>query len=131
MASAEMSATKRKSGGKPVTKSVTGRSLTIRAEIVGQNQANACGVTVSRHAPVLALCRALIGAGHDPATPLEAYRGSTPCLRVRSIGEGAKLTVSEATSDGKPRFAPFHAFPDMAANVSGRAPVRQTAREAA
>jgi hypothetical protein len=102
----------------------------IRAEIIGSNQANACGVTVTRHAPVLALCRALIGAGHDPATALEAYRGSMLCLHVRSIDEGAKLTVSEATSDGKPRFAPFHAFPDMDANVSGRAPVRQTGRGA-
>jgi hypothetical protein len=109
---------------------VRAKQRPIRAEIAGSNQANACGVTVSRHAPVLALCRALIGAGHDPATPLEAYRGSTLCLRVRSIGEGAKLTVSEATSDGKPRFAPFHAFPDMDANVSGRAPVRETAWEA-
>ena len=80
----------------------------IRAEIVGQTQATACGVTVSgRNAPALALCRALIEAGHDPDSPLEAYRGDTLCLRVRSIGEGAKLTVSEVTNDGKPRFALF------------------------
>ena len=31
-----------------------------------------------------------------PATPLEAYRGEVLCLRVRSIGEGAKLTVEDS-----------------------------------
>jgi hypothetical protein len=98
----------------------------IRADLIGQSQASACGVVVSgRNAPVLALCRALIEAGHDPTNPLEAYRGSTLCLRVRSIGEGAKLTVSEATNDGKPRFAPFHPFPDGALNVAGRPLARQ------
>jgi hypothetical protein len=32
------------------------------------------------------MCRALITAGHDPASRLEAYRGNLLCLRVRSIG---------------------------------------------
>ena len=104
----------------------------IRAEIVGQTQATACGVTVSgRNAPVLALCRALIEAGHDPDSPLEAYRGDTLCLRVRSIGEGAKLTVSEATNDGKPRFALFRPFSGSDANVGGRPPVAQGRQEVA
>jgi hypothetical protein len=103
----------------------------VRADIVGQTQATACGVTVTgRNAPVLALCRALLEAGHDPATPLEAWRGATLCLRVRSIGEGAKLTVSEATNDGKPRFAPYRPFPVSEANVGGRSPLAQTAAEA-
>jgi hypothetical protein len=93
----------------------------IRAEIVGQAQATACGVTVTgRNAPVLALCRALIEAGHDPATPLEAYRGSTLCLRVRSIGEGAKLTVDESHAC---RFAPFRPFQDSPWSTRGRSPV--------
>jgi len=96
----------------------------IRADFIGIYQATAAGIRVNgRHAPILALCRALIDAGHDPATPLEAYRGTTLCLRVRSIGEGAKLTVVETTSDGKPRFASFHAFP---LNVLVRPPVAQT-----
>jgi hypothetical protein len=103
----------------------------IRADIIGQNQATAAGITVSgRHAPILSLCRALIEAGHDPATPLEAYRGSTLCLRVRSIGEGAKLTVRESTSDGRPRFATFHPFQDRAASVGGRSPAQETVEEA-
>jgi hypothetical protein len=37
-------------------------------------------------AVVCALCRRLVEAGHDPATPLEIYRGATLALRVRSIG---------------------------------------------
>ena len=102
----------------------------VRAEIVSQTQVTACGVTVTgRNAPVLALCRALIAAGHDSDSPLEAYRGAVLCLRVRSIGEGAKLTVSEATNDGKPRFAPYRPFPDSEANMGGRSRVAQTVAE--
>jgi hypothetical protein len=70
--------------------------MTIRAEISG-NTCSALGVTARGSAPILALCRKLIEAGHDPATPLDAYRGDTLCLKVRSIGEGARLRVS---SDG-------------------------------
>jgi hypothetical protein len=65
-------------------------------------------------------------AGHDPATPLEAYRGSTLCLRVRSIGEGAALTVKDGR-DGKPRFATFHPFPDGDESYPGRSSTRETA----
>jgi len=103
----------------------------IRAEIIGQDTAAAAGLSVRSDSPVLKLCRALLEAGHEGATPLEAYRGSTLCLRVRTIGAGANLTVSEATRDGKPRFATFRPFPDRALSVEGRAPTRQTAREAA
>jgi hypothetical protein len=85
-------------------------------------------VTVSgRNAPVLALCRALIEAGHDPNTPLEAYRGATLCLRVRSIGEGAKLTVKETCRDGKPRFVPFQPFCDGDESYRGRRTAGETA----
>ena len=47
------------------------------------------------------MCRELVAAGYDPATPLEAYRGDMLCLRVRSIGEGAKYTVKD-NSTGTP-----------------------------
>ena len=67
----------------------------IKAEIIGSDRCEAEGFSVRANAPVLALCRKLIEAGFDPARPLEAYRGSTMCLRVRSIGEGAKLSVEE------------------------------------
>ena len=69
---------------------------TLRAEIVGDRHVGCGGIEVEAAAPVLALCRKLVAAGHDPATPLEAYRGEVLCLRVRSIGEGAKLTVEDS-----------------------------------
>jgi len=97
----------------------------IRAELSGGRRCSAIGITATGNAPVLALCRRLIEAGHNPTLPLEAYRGTTLCLRVRSIGEGAKLTVTEATSDGKPRFVPHHPFQDVRDSVGGRSPVAQ------
>jgi hypothetical protein len=75
---------------------------TIRAEIVGTT-CTALDITVHGAAPVLALCRKLIEAGHDPSLPLHAYRGDVLALRVRSIGEGAQLTVQDSKS-GRPRF---------------------------
>jgi hypothetical protein len=94
----------------------------VRAQLLGSSQATAHGVTVSgRNAPVLALCRALIEAGHDPDTPLEAYRGDLLCLRVRSIGEGARLTVEEGR-DGRPRFRrlPIPRSPNAGGSSDGR-----------
>jgi hypothetical protein len=58
-------------------------------------------------APALALCRKLVEAGHDPAPALEAYRGETLCLHIRSIGEAAGLTV-EDSRHGTPRFRRWH-----------------------
>jgi len=75
----------------------------IRAELVGSNTCTAAGITVVDHAPVLALCRALVKAGHDPNRPLRAYRGDVFCLRVCSIGEGARLTI-EDDRYGRPRL---------------------------
>jgi hypothetical protein len=66
---------------------------TIRAEIV-RNTCIALGITVHGAAPVLALCRKLVEAGHDPTLPLHAYRGDVLALKIRSIGEGAQLRVS-------------------------------------
>jgi hypothetical protein len=66
----------------------------IRAELRGDDICDARGITVRSSSPVLVLCRKLVQAGHDPATPLEAYRGDTLCLRVRSIGEGARLQIN-------------------------------------
>src|SRR6516162_8039272 len=70
------------------------RQAAIRADLIGSDICTALGLTINSSSPVLALCRALIEAGHDPATPLEAYRGETLSLRVRSIGEGAGLQVN-------------------------------------
>jgi hypothetical protein len=69
-------------------------SPVIVAELAFDDTATADGVTVRSGSPVLALCRRLIEAGHDPRSRLEAYRGSVLCLRVQSIGEAARLEVS-------------------------------------
>lgn len=44
----------------------------IRADLEGDDTCSALGVTVRSSSPVLALCRQLVDAGHDPTTPLEA-----------------------------------------------------------
>jgi hypothetical protein len=77
----------------------------LRAEIIGDDIAMAAGITARGHAPILRLCRLLVAAEFNPATSLEAYRGATLCLRVRSLGEAAGLTVRESMRDGRPRFA--------------------------
>jgi hypothetical protein len=75
----------------------------IRAELRGPEEAHALGLTAFGHAPVLRLCRLLVASGHDPDRHLHAYRGEVLCLRVRSIGEGARLTVKTVGS-GRPMF---------------------------
>ena len=66
----------------------------IRAELVGSTQCAAEGVTANSSSPVLELCRLLLAAGHDPDGALEAWRGATLCLRIRSIGEATRLRVA-------------------------------------
>src|SRR5262249_34675362 len=96
---------------------VSGTSLSqnfghaIRAELIGSNS---CSVTARGHAPVLALCQFLIEAGHDPNRPLLAYRGDTLCVRLRSIVEGAALTIEDDRL-GTPRFRRRRARGDGAA----------------
>jgi hypothetical protein len=75
----------------------------LRAGIVGDT-ATSCGITVHSTSPVLALCRALIAAGHDPGLALGAYRGNVLALRVRTIGEAAALEVRPARNSGAPVF---------------------------
>jgi hypothetical protein len=67
--------------------------MTIRAELTGDTLATACGLVVCGSSPVIDLCRRLVAAGHAPSSSLEAYRGDTLCLHVRSIGEAAGLQV--------------------------------------
>ena len=82
---------------------ITVEAQAIIAELIGSNTCTAAGIAVVDHAPVLALCRALVTAGGDPNRPLHAYRSEVLCLRVRSIGEGARLTI-EDDRHGRPRL---------------------------
>ena len=70
-------------------------TTTIRAEIIGSDCCETEGITIKASAPVLEMCRALIAAGYDPDSPLNAYRGDTLSIKVRSIGEGAMLDCQE------------------------------------
>ena len=91
---------------------------TIRAEIIGSNYCTAENCAVHGPTPVLKLCRQLLAAGFDPARPLDVYRGAALALRIRSIGEGAKLTVDEHNDTHFSKWKPF--------NLSaGSAPIRQ------
>ena len=91
----------------------------IRAELSGSETAAALGISITVYTPLLDLCRALVAAGHDPATPLHAYRGDVLCLRVRSIGEAAKLRASS-------RGVGFEPLPPP--TVSGGSAIERTRR---
>ena len=75
----------------------------IHATLVGSDCCEAEGISGRGYAPVFELCRKLVAAGFDPVSPLEAWRGETLSLRVRSIGEGAQLTVAD-DRHGTPRL---------------------------
>jgi Fe2+ transport system protein FeoA len=75
----------------------------IRADLTGETCA-AAGATARGTIPVLALCRRLLELGLDPDCAVEVFRRGRIALRVRSIADGAKLTVKSA-GNGMPVFA--------------------------
>jgi hypothetical protein len=78
----------------------------IRAEIIGENKCRAEGYTVQAPAPVFALCRKLIAVEFNPSMRLEAWRGNTLALTIRTLAEGAALSVDESRSSFC-RWKPF------------------------
>jgi hypothetical protein len=100
-------------------------ALPIRAELTGSATATALGISARSNSPILTLCRLLIRAGHNLSARLEAHRGSTLCLRVCSIGGGARLTVKEPDG-GRAHFAKWTAFPSSP--VASRAQDKGTRR---
>jgi hypothetical protein len=87
--------------------SINQRNITkpnISATLIGANRCDALGITATDHAPVLSLCRQLLGQGVDPDTALTVYRRGILALKIRSIGEAARLTV-KSTGNGRPVFA--------------------------
>jgi hypothetical protein len=80
--------------------------IAIRAELAGDNTCSALGTKVRAYTPILALCRKLIEAGHDPRRSLHAYRGNVLALTVRSIGEGAALEISGEGTGFRPAREP-------------------------
>jgi hypothetical protein len=92
-------------------------AIAIRAEIVGDDTCSALGTKVRAYTPILALCRALVAAGHDQRRPLHAYRGDVLALTVRSIGEAARLEISGEGTGFRPARKP-----DAASPVRGNEP---------
>jgi hypothetical protein len=102
--------TKKKNGKRDSDNHVSlGAQIPIHAMLIGSNGCEALGITARGYAPALDLCRALVKAGYDPRRPLHAYRGDVLALKVRSIGEGARLTVREDRAG--PRFVAWEPFP--------------------
>ena len=66
----------------------------VRAELSGDGECRADGVTVRSATPILSLCRRLIADGVHPDQRLVAYRGETLCVVVRSIANGARLLLN-------------------------------------
>jgi hypothetical protein len=70
---------------------------------LGNDRCAALGLIGRGEAPALDLCRRLFTHGVDPQTPLHVYRGDVLALQIRSIGEGAELTV-KCSPQGRPVF---------------------------
>jgi hypothetical protein len=85
----------------------------IEATLTRPGKITAEGITLTSREPTLALCRALIEAGHadQPMTVVDAATGR-PTMHVASIAEAAELTVKE--TDRGPRFAKWAPFPGKA-----------------
>ena len=78
----------------------------VIAQLSGSDTCSAAGITATGHAPILAMCRQLLQVGLNPDQALEVYRAGILALTVRSIAQGARLTV-EDDSRGTPRFRPW------------------------
>jgi hypothetical protein len=100
----------------------------VSAELTGSNSCDckSLGISTSGHAPVLAMCRELLQAGVNPDSALAVYRKGVLALRVRSISEGAPLTVKEP-DHGRAQFATWKPFPSSPVG----SPMRKNRRRAA
>jgi hypothetical protein len=96
----------------------------IVATLTGSDTASALGLSIQSASPILSLCRALIRAGHNPTTRLEAYRGSMLAVRVHSLAAGAALTVDDrrtAFARWKP-FSPTFSLAEVSPRIAPSAP---------
>jgi hypothetical protein len=82
---------------------VTGK-LMLTATLTRPGTITAAGITLTSREPTLALCRALVDAGHadGPMTVVDSATGR-PVMHVRSIPKAAMLTVDTST-----HFPPQH-----------------------
>jgi len=95
---------------------LTGESAPISAGLTGVNRCEALGVIATGYSPVLVLCRELLAAGVSPDRALDVYRAGVLALRIRAIGEAARLTV-EDDKNGGPKFRVARPQRDGAASL--------------
>jgi hypothetical protein len=83
--------------------------MMLTATLTRPGTITAADITLTSREPTLALCRALIAAGHadQPMTVEDAATGR-PVIHVASIAAAALLTVDESTGC---RFHPWRPFP--------------------
>jgi hypothetical protein len=82
------------------------------------------GITLTSREPTLALCRALIAAGHadGPMTVVDSATGR-PTMTVQSIAKAALLTVDEGNGCRFARWRPFPGRRGAPGMASDHAPV--------
>jgi hypothetical protein len=81
--------------------------MTLRAELFTdhtkdtepRHTCRCLDIQICDYSPVLAMCRALVAAGHD--RPLEVYRGDTLAMRIGSIRAAARFQVDEKDDNGE------------------------------
>jgi hypothetical protein len=87
---------------------LTATPLPIKATLSGSHCCSTAGASVTAYAPVCALARALIRAGHDPNRELIVCRGPTLCFATK-LATTARLRVKD-DKDGIPRFKEYVPF---------------------
>ena len=66
----------------------------IIGQLSGDDTCMAAGLSVVGITTVLDLCRMLVQRGDDHKMPMEVFRHGVLALRIRSIGEAAKLEIN-------------------------------------
>jgi hypothetical protein len=115
VASAPTPRKSRKNGSQPIlAEQVVSKPAPISATLTGAHRCEAFGIIASGYSPVLVLCRQLLAAGISPDRALDVYRAGLLALRIRGIGEAARLTWPSDLSSSTPRKgwrSPAGAFP--------------------
>jgi hypothetical protein len=93
----------------------------VKAELIGSNTCSAKGITATGQTPVLALCQQLLAAGLDPDAAMSVYRQGVEALRIKSIGAGAKLTITDDRF-GRPQLSPLEGLRRAPANQRKKMP---------
>lgn len=84
----------------------------IEATKIGPGVVSAEGIEAKHKAPTLALCRALLAAGHADGPMTVRDADGRALLTVPSIAAAAEMSVMENANNG-PRFVKWTPFPDL------------------